>query len=113
MHQVGENHFIHIFEDNKSSAAIHSPCEAELGIARRNQVFNLTRRSPATVVKRKATGASALGAGAIGAIALGAFAVGAIAVGSLAIGRIVLGSARIKRMQIDELIVGKLTIRER
>ena len=43
----------------------------------------------------------------------GAFALGAFAVGALAIGRMAVGSARIKRMEIDELIVGKLTIREK
>jgi hypothetical protein len=64
------------------------------------------------VEKSKAVGRAALGAAAIGALAVGAFAVGALAIGALAIGRMSLGSARAKRIEIDELVVGKLTIRK-
>ncbi len=57
-------------------------------------------------------GRLALGAAAIGALATGAFALGALAIGAVAIGRMTMGCGRIKHLEIDELIVGKLTIRE-
>ena len=65
-----------------------------------------------SVEKRKTVGRAAVCAAAIGAIATGAFAVGALAIGALAIGRISLGCGRIRHLEIDELVVGKLTVRE-
>jgi hypothetical protein len=47
-----------------------------------------------------------------GATALGAVAIGALAVGALAIGRLVVGSGRFKRLEIDELVVGRLILRD-
>ncbi len=42
---------------------------------------------------------------AIGAVAVGALALGAVAIGAMAIGRLTIKSARIRRLEIDELIV--------
>jgi deazaflavin-dependent oxidoreductase (nitroreductase family) len=53
-----------------------------------------------------------IGAQAVGALALGALAVGALAVGVLAIGRLVIGHSRIRRLEIDELVVARLHVRE-
>ena len=75
-------------------------------------MFGRHHGNPCSMEKSKAVGRAALGAAAIGAVAVGAFAVGALAIGALAIGRLSLGSARAKRIEIDELVVGKLTIRE-
>lgn len=46
---------------------------------------------------------------AIGAMAVGALAIGAVAIGALTIGRLAINSARIRRLEIDELIVHKKT----
>ncbi len=43
---------------------------------------------------------------ALALTSMGALAVGAIAVGALAIGALAVGTARIRRLEIDELIVG-------
>src|ERR687892_700180 len=53
-----------------------------------------------------------IGAQAVGALALGALAVGALAIGVLAIGRLVIGRSRIRRVEIDELVVTRLHVRE-
>jgi hypothetical protein len=62
-------------------------------------------------------GDSAIATLAMGAMALGAMAVGTIAIGRLAIGNLVLkrGRARelhIGRMQIDELMIGRIVRRD-
>ncbi|WP_129790630.1 hypothetical protein [Sphingosinicella sp. CPCC 101087] len=49
-----------------------------------------------------------LGAARAGALAIGALAVGALAVGAFAIGRLSIGSGRIRRLEIDELVVGEI-----
>jgi uncharacterized membrane protein len=64
-------------------------------------------------VMQHAGGAATLGALAMGAMALGAMAVGTVAVGRLAIGSLALkrGRARdlhIGRLQIDELMIGRI-----
>jgi hypothetical protein len=51
-----------------------------------------------------------VGAQAIGALAVGALAIGAVALGAVALGRLAIGGARIKRMEIDELVVKKVRI---
>ncbi|MDO8911379.1 MAG: hypothetical protein Q8N10_01125 [Phenylobacterium sp.] len=56
-----------------------------------------------------------MGAGAVGAVAFGAFAVGALAlgvlsIGYLAVGGLALGRGHIKHLEIDDLVVRKLTI---
>ena len=56
---------------------------------------------------------SAFLAAAAGALAVGAVAVGAIAIGRLAIGSLALGRGRIRRLEIDELIVRDLRVIER
>ncbi len=75
-------------------------------------MFGRNHKNQSAVEKKKAVGRAALGAAAVGAIATGAFALGALAIGALAIGRLSMGCGRIKHLEIDELIVGKLTIRE-
>jgi hypothetical protein len=59
-----------------------------------------------------ATGASAVGAQAIGTLVIGAIAIGALAIGALAIGRLVIGQTRIRRVEIDDLVVRRLRIIE-
>jgi hypothetical protein len=75
-------------------------------------MFGRKSENQQAVEKRKAVGRLAMGAAAIGALATGAFALGALAIGAVAIGRMTMGCGRIKHLEIDELIVGKLTIRE-
>jgi hypothetical protein len=108
MHQVGENHLVHPLRISSENG---DPSE---GTQNRKEKTMFGRRSHRNAVeKKKIVGGAALGAVSAGALAAGAFALGAFAVGALAIGRMAVGSARIKRMEIDELIVGKLTIREK
>ena len=67
-------------------------------------------------------GALAIGAAATGALAIGALAVGALTIGRLSIGRSALGDLLLRRgragrvemqaLVIEELIVGRLTVRE-
>src|SRR5689334_2788783 len=57
--------------------------------------------------------ATATGASAVGTLALGAIALGALAIGALAIGRLAVGSARIRRVEIDELVVRHLRVTDR
>ncbi len=52
--------------------------------------------------------ALSLGALALGAFATGAFAVGAFAIGFLAINRIVIKHARIRKLEVDELVIRKI-----
>jgi hypothetical protein len=59
--------------------------------------------------------AGALGWGAVGGIAIGSLALGAIAVGAFAIGRLSVGGlsvrrARFRRVEIDDLVVRRLTV---
>ena len=49
---------------------------------------------------------------AIGAVAVGAFAIGALAIARLAIRRLVVGNARFKSIDVDDLTVTRLRIRE-
>jgi len=66
--------------------------------------------------------ALAIGAAATGALALGALAVGALTIGRLSIGRSAIGDLLLRRgratrvemqaLVIEELIVGRLTVRE-
>ena len=56
--------------------------------------------------------ASALPLAAAGALAVGAFAIGFCAIGRLAIGSLAIGRARFRRVEIDELVVGRLHVRE-
>jgi hypothetical protein len=69
-------------------------------------------RTPATAI-----GAHAIGAQGIGGLAIGALAVGAVAVGTLALGRLIIGRLTVRRtrlgvVEIDELRVGRLHLRE-
>jgi hypothetical protein len=54
--------------------------------------------------------AFALGAASAGAIAIGALAIGRIAIGRLAMGRLAMGSGRVRRLEIDELVVRRLRV---
>lgn len=49
---------------------------------------------------------------AVGAGALGALAIGAVAIGRLAIGSLHLRRGHVAKLRIDELEVGRLTLRE-
>jgi len=49
---------------------------------------------------------------AIGAVAVGAFAIGAMAIGRLVIGRLVVGNAKFKSIDVEDLTVTKLRLRE-
>jgi hypothetical protein len=49
---------------------------------------------------------------AVGAFALGALALGALAIGALAVGRLEVGRARFRRLDIDDLNVGRLSVRQ-
>jgi hypothetical protein len=62
---------------------------------------------------RVAIGAGSIAVSSLGAVAVGAFAIGALAVGALAVGRLSVDCARFKRLEIDELVVHKLTILDR
>jgi hypothetical protein len=59
-----------------------------------------------------AFGPTAVALAAVGATAVGALAIGALAVGVLGIGRLAVGSGRFKRLEIDELVVGRLILRD-
>jgi len=52
------------------------------------------------------------GAAALGALALGAFALGAAAYGAVAIGRLIVGKARVRTLEIDELIIKRFSLGE-
>src|SRR6266478_3075675 len=56
--------------------------------------------------------ALAVGAQSLGAVALGAIAVGTVAICAVVIGRLFINHARIRKLYIDELVVGKLRVRE-
>ncbi|ABL65937.1 hypothetical protein [Chlorobium phaeobacteroides] len=51
--------------------------------------------------------AVAFGALALGALAAGAFAIGVLSIGKLVLGKVFVGSARIKKLSVDELIIGR------
>lgn len=59
-----------------------------------------------------ATGALAVGTLAVGSLAVAALAVGALAIGALAIGRLEMRQGRIRKLQIDDLTVGRLRVVE-
>lgn len=63
--------------------------------------------SPARGMSLAAAGKLAVGAFAIGALACGAAAIGALAVGRLAVRR-----ARFGRLEVDELTVGRLRLKD-
>ena len=56
----------------------------------------------------KAAPASALGLVALGSVAVGALAIGALAIGALAIGKLFVQDARFRRLEVDELVIGKV-----
>lgn len=56
--------------------------------------------------------AGALGIVALGSVAVGAIAVGALAIGALAIGRLAVGRASFRRVEIDELVVGRVRFKD-
>ena len=74
-------------------------------------------RTRSTAIGASAIGAQATKAQAIGGLAIGALAVGAVAIGAFAIGRLVIGRLTIRRtrlgvLEIDDLRVGRLHVRE-
>lgn len=69
---------------------------------------------PGTIAKAgAAAGAVAVGAAAVGAIAFGAAAIGALAVGKLAIGRLKLKLGHMDKLNVGELTVDHLIVRNR
>jgi hypothetical protein len=56
--------------------------------------------------------ATAMGAVAVGSFAVGALAVGALAIGRLAIGRIDTGGAKLKSLEIEDLVGKRLRVGE-
>jgi len=58
----------------------------------------------------EAIGAQAIGTKAIGTLAVGAIAIGALAIGALAIGWLSIGRARVRRVEIGDLVVRRLRI---
>ena len=60
-----------------------------------------------------AHGAGASGAAVVLVLAFGALAVGAVAVGALAIGRLAVRNARFGRLEVDDLVVRRLSVLER
>jgi hypothetical protein len=62
-----------------------------------------------TIVGPVALRALAAGAMALGSMALGALAVGSLAVGRLAVGRADLRTVRVARLEVDELVVRRVS----
>ena len=56
----------------------------------------------------KVAPAGALGLVVLGSAAMGAFAIGALAIGALAIGKLFVQDARFRRLEVDELVIGKV-----
>jgi hypothetical protein len=113
MHQVGKNHLIHSLRISNRSQESGIFDKGTQNHEETDMFGRFCGKKNVVVEKGKVIGRMALGAASAGAIAVGAFALGAMAVGAMAIGRLAIGSARVKRLEIDELIVGKLTVRER
>jgi hypothetical protein len=63
-------------------------------------------------IANASAGLASVGALAIGATAIGALSVGALAIGALAVGRFRLRDGHVTRLEIDELIVRRLTVLE-
>jgi hypothetical protein len=72
----------------------------------------MSREADHLALRSETTGAKAVGAMAIGAIAIGALSLGALAIGALAIGGLAIGRARIRCVEIDELVVRRLRVTE-
>jgi hypothetical protein len=58
-------------------------------------------------------GAIAIAAVAVGALALSVVAMGALAIGKMAIGQLAPDRARVRGGGVDDLVIARLTIRER
>ena len=70
-----------------------------------------SNRRGATVPAVRREGALAIAATAVGALALGAVAVGALAIGRVVIGQLAPGRTRMRRGDVDDLVMARLTIR--
>jgi hypothetical protein len=92
----------------------YSPCRCELRPAGdENQLPDGDPSMPRDIVRRaEAIPATSMIALAIGAAAFGAIAIGALAIGRLALGRVTVKKARFQALEVDELTVGKLRVRE-
>jgi hypothetical protein len=79
----------------------------------RNEVVLSTpmTRIGAAVPAVRREGAIAIMATAAGALALGAVAVGAVAIGKMAIGQLALGRTKVRKGDVDDLVIARLTIR--
>jgi hypothetical protein len=67
--------------------------------------MSLLSRIPPLERPRREAALARLGT-ALAATSMGALAIGALAVGAIAIRRLAVGSARIRRLEIDELVIG-------
>jgi len=86
--------------------------------AQDQDAIHAAHKPPASSTGAAAAGALSTGAAALGGLAVGALAVGAVAIGALAIGRLSIGhfsarGARIRRLEIDELIIHRVSERRR
>lgn len=72
----------------------------------------LSEHIPPSGQESRVLPASAGGAHVMGALAVGAVATRAMAIGALAIGKLAIGRARIRCVEIDKLVVGKLRVTE-
>ena len=90
----------HRFADDRLKAFPRSKAADRSG-----RVYLRSQKIGAEAIGAQATGTKALGTLAIGAIAVGAFAIGALSIGLLSIGR-----ARLRRVEIGDLVVRRLRI---
>jgi hypothetical protein len=100
---------------NPAGAAVNAPPltdDTDDGVPARPAGRGMDRRA-ARAVGAQAFGAQAFGATtAAGAVAVGALSVGALAIGALAIRRLRVRDAHLHAVEIDDLSVGRLRVRE-
>jgi hypothetical protein len=95
----------------RSDAAMDHVCNT-LARALRWSCYFYTARNLFVKRWRASFGAASVAAGALGAFAAGAFTIGAFAAGVFVISKLKVATGRFERLEIDELIVRKLTIVE-
>ncbi len=83
------------------------------GTLRRKRGLGKLESRGAVATVAEASGSALIGALALGGLAVGALAIGAMVIGSLGIGRLNIRSAKLGKVEIDDLIVRRLTVLER
>ena len=113
-----------VFANDRPPGGMDIRCftRTEFHMKKRMEQHLSPTRTPKTAIGAEAIGAQAIGAQAIkaqgiGGLAIGALAVGAVAIGTLALGRLFINRLAIRRtrlgiVEIDELRVGRLHVRE-